>query len=182
MYVLWCKKNSIIYTTFRLKTSWWATWQLGKKSKFESVFLFAFPNTAIITFFWFIRWIFLKVIKIHNFFLDWIEPLVSIINICSTFRWLVRKSHENNFDISYRVILPLSQETDSCLILMINTMCIVCLSFPASQAKSIWVSIQGLQIVMGKPIKKCMPWHSHKWLDIDCLTVNQEETFSIYTQ
>ena len=34
-------------------------------------------------------------------------------------------SHENNFDISFRVILLLPQKTDLCLVLMTNTKCIV---------------------------------------------------------
>ena len=44
-------------------------------------------------------------------------------------------SHENNFGISFRVILLLPPETDLCLVLMTNTKYIVCLSFPGSQAK-----------------------------------------------
>ena len=34
---------------------------------------------------------------------------------------MVRWSHENNFDISFRVILLLPRETELCLVLMTNT-------------------------------------------------------------
>ena len=111
-----------------------------KKTKFESVFLFAFLNIAII--------IFCLIYSLNiphsnqnlSFFINWTEVSVSIINLFSTFRRLVGQWHENNFYISFRVTLPLSREIDLCLDLRINTKYVVCLSFPGSQAKSSWVS------------------------------------------
>ena len=53
---------------------------------------------------------------IHHLFLD-----SFLLQHLATFRRMVRQSHENNFDISLRVILLLPWETDLCLVLMTNT-------------------------------------------------------------
>ena len=73
----------------------------------------------------------------------------------TTFRRMARSSHENNFDISFRVILLLPRETELCLLLMTNTKYIVCLSFPGPQAKlSGWMTWPFLNALEFFPIKK----------------------------
>ena len=53
---------------------------------------------------------------------------------------MVKIIYENKFDISFHVILLLPRDTELCLVFMIDTKYIVCLSFPRSQAKPNWVS------------------------------------------
>ena len=76
------------------------------------------------------------------------------------------------FKFSFGVILPLSQETDWCLVLMTNLFIKFVLQrslfiFLMLSSK-IQLSISGILIVMGKPMKKCLPWHIDKRLDINC--------------
>ena len=69
------------------------------------------------------------------------------------------QSHENNFDISVRVILLLSRETDICLVLMVVS------------RFSTWIQliISGLLIAMGKPIRNaCFRTVKHDWTSIIC--------------
>ena len=63
-------------------------------------------------------------------------------------------SFENNFDISFRVILPLSQETELCLVLMSNTRYIVCLLFPDSHPESHPIKYLSFTKCYGKANKK----------------------------
>ena len=86
----------------------------------------------------------LTVIKINHFFL-----LKAQYQSLQNWQFSnISPCYKNNFDVSVCVILTLSQEMD----LMANTKLIVCLLIPDPQSKSI-LSILGLLIVMGKPIK-----------------------------
>ena len=83
---------------------------------------------------------------------------------------MVRQSYENNFDISFPVILPLSQEMDLCLALTANTKYIVVYRFLVLNLNSI--EYLGLTNCYGKANKKRMPWRSEASLGVDCLIVS----------
>ena len=81
----------------------------------------------------------------------------------------MRHSHENDFVIPFRLILPLSRETDLCLILMANTKYIVCQSFQTLNRNLI--EYPRFTNCYGKHSKKRMLWQSETKLHGDMVTV-----------
>ena len=67
------------------------------------------------------------------------------------------ESHKNNFNISFRVILPVSPKTALCLVLMENAKYIVC-RFRGLNRNSI--GYPKFANCQGKTNKRRTPWHS----------------------
>ena len=87
----------------------------------------------------------------------------------------VRQSHENKFNIYFRVIIygfiiPTGGGLVCAFLWKISktqNMFIVSKLSTVNQ-----LSVQGLLMVMGKPLSNTWPWHSEILLEIHCLTVN----------
>ena len=123
------------WTIFLLLKTSWASWELRKNQSFSPwSFLhdwffinlqmlterkFAFLNTAIMIFCLIYSLDIPHINQNPSSFSWFFSSLASL----APFRRMVRQSHENKFDIYFRVILLLPRETDLYLVLMTNNIC-----------------------------------------------------------